>query len=426
MEDSAWWITFGGVLLLVHATSTSVARLPLSPAMLYLGVGALLGPWGIGWIDLVPARDRVLLERMCEAGVLVSLFATGSNLGSTLHGRHWGASVRLATVAMLVTIALLAAFAGVVLGLPWGAALILAAALAPTDPVLAGDVQVADPADRDRLRFGLTGEAGLNDGAAFPFVLIGLVLLGIHDPPPGGAHWFVLALAWGIVGGIAIGAGMGLALGRWLLHRRRTGAGGAAPDAFFGLGLMAAAYGVAVAAHAYGFLAVFSAAVALQWAVTARSEARATRRTATAGAMSEATAPIRKFNAELESFVELALVVLLGALWASLRIPVAAAAVALLLFLAIRPVAVCIALLGSAMRLRQRALAAWFGIRGIGSVYYVFFAFNQGWRTESATEVLAMVVGVVICSIVVHGVSVTPLMNSYARWRNVPVRRPRR
>lgn len=188
MEDFVWWITFGGLLLLVHATSTAVARLPISPAMLYLGFGMLLGPWGVEWIDLDFVRDSVLIERICEAGVLVSLFATGSNLGSTLRGSHWGAAVRLATVAMLFTIAILAAFANTVLGLPWGAALILAAALAPTDPVLAGDVQVADPTDRDRLRFGLTGEAGLNDGAAFPFVLLGLGLLGLHDLGPGGSR----------------------------------------------------------------------------------------------------------------------------------------------------------------------------------------------------------------------------------------------
>lgn len=220
---------------------------------------------------------------------------------------------------------------------------------------------------------------------------------------------------------------MGLALGRWLLHRRRTGAAVAAPDAFFGLGLLAAAYGVAVGLRTYGFLAVFAAAAALQWAVTAKAGPQRVPTTAAVSDGAAAIAPIRQFNSDLESFVEFALVVLLGAMWASLRIPLAAGVVALLLFVAIRPASVHIALLGSSMRRQQRALAAWFGIRGIGSIYYVFFAFNQGWRSETATEVLGVVVNVVICSIVVHGISVTPLMRSYARRRrpSIPPRSPR-
>src|SRR5664279_579027 len=162
MELSAWMIAVGVLLVAIHASSHVVARLPLSPAILYFFCGIALGPWGFDWLALDPARDSRWLEQVCEVAVLVSLFATGSNLGTTLRGRHWGAPIRLATIAMVLTIMAIAGLAYAWLGMSLGAALVVAAALAPTDPVLAGDVQVADASDRDRLRFALTGEAGLN------------------------------------------------------------------------------------------------------------------------------------------------------------------------------------------------------------------------------------------------------------------------
>jgi NhaP-type Na+/H+ or K+/H+ antiporter len=173
---------------------------------------------------------------------------------------------------MVVTIAVVAAFAYWALDMSAGASIILAAALAPTDPVLAGDVQVSDARDRDRLRFGLTGEAGLNDGAAFPFVMLGMGVLVLHDLGPGMWRWWGVDLAWAVAGGLAIGAVLGLALGRWVLHRLRTGTNETGPDAFLGLGLVAVAYGIAVTVDAYGFLAVFAAAVTLQWTVTGSGE----------------------------------------------------------------------------------------------------------------------------------------------------------
>jgi NhaP-type Na+/H+ or K+/H+ antiporter len=144
---------------------------------------------------------------------------------------------------MLVTIAATAAFAYWALDLPIGAAVLLGAILAPTDPVLASDVQVSHPTDTDRLRFALTGEAGLNDGAAFPFVMLGMGLLSLHELGTGMWRWWAIDLAWAVAGGLAIGAVLGLAVGRWVLHRLRTGTNETGPDAFLGLGLVAVAYG---------------------------------------------------------------------------------------------------------------------------------------------------------------------------------------
>jgi NhaP-type Na+/H+ or K+/H+ antiporter len=427
MDFSIWLIAIGLLLVVIHASSHVVARLPLSPAIVYFLFGMAIGPWGFDWVRVDPARQSLLIERLCELAVLISLFATGSNLGSTLRGRHWGVPLRLATVGMLVTIAATAAFAYWALDMSAGAAIILAAALAPTDPVLAGEVQVSDAHDRDRLRFGLTGEAGLNDGAAFPFVMLGMGVLALHELGPGMWRWWAIDLAWAVAAGIAIGAVLGLALGRWVLHRLRTGTNETGPDAFLGLGLVAVAYGIAVTVNAYGFLAVFAAAAALQWTVTESGESM--QRETPMPPPSQralAIASLQEFNSGLESLFEFGVVIMLGVMFTVVPIPWEALLLAIVLFVVIRPAAVFVALHGTRLERVQRALAAWFGIRGVGSIYYAMFALNHGWVGVDADRMQGIVLGVVAASIFVHGISVTPLMTAYERQRARIARRKKK
>jgi sodium/hydrogen antiporter len=437
MHLTLWFIGIGSLLIAMSIGSGLIARLPLSPAILYFGFGVALGPWGLDWLTIDPADHSVVIEQVCEFAMLVSLFATGSNLGGTLRGRHWSVPIRLASVAMFITITALAAFLYGALELSLGAAVLLAAILAPTDPVLAGDVQVADPADRDRLRFGLTGEAGLNDGAAFPFVMLGLGLMSLHDVGTAGWRWWAIDLAWAVVAGLAVGAALGAVLGRWLLRVNRANAGEAGKDAFLGLGLVAVAYGVAVVLHANGFLAVFAAAVALQWTVSgatsiaevvpaaillapdagALREAKADAATATATATDTIVAPIQRFNEHLESLFEFGVVIMVGAFIADVHVPVEAYAVIAMLFLVIRPASVLLSLYGTRLDREQRVLAAWFGIRGVGSIYYVMYAINHGLTGATADELLGITTAVIVASIFLHGISVTPLMTLYERGK---------
>ncbi len=431
MEFAYWVIGVGVLLIAMSIGGALIARLPLSPAIVYFALGVALGPWGTNWLRMDPTRHGVIIERICELAVLVSLFATGSNVGGTLRGRHWNVPLRLASVAMLITIAGLSAFCYGVLHLSLGASVLLAAILAPTDPVLASEVQVGDPADRDRLRFGLTGEAGLNDGAAFPFVLLGLGLLSLHELGSGGWRWWALDLVWAISGGLVVGAVFGAVLGRWLVRHYRDDAGEAGNDAFLGLGLVAVAYGVAVALHAYGFLAVFAAAVALQWTV---SGAGSTHRrgmpepsaatgiavepgSTPASAAEDIVAPIQRFNEHLESLFEFGVVVMIGAFFAVTRVPLEAIVVSAILFFVIRPVSVLLALYGSRLDRHQRVLASWFGIRGVGSMYYMMYAITHGLPVAMAEHLFGIVTSVIAASVLLHGVSVTPLMTLYARQK---------
>jgi NhaP-type Na+/H+ or K+/H+ antiporter len=346
----------------------------------------------------------------------------------------WRLPLRLAFLSMAATVGLVAAVGVFLLGLPLGAAVLFGAVLAPTDPVLASDVQLEDPGDRDRLRFGLTGEAGLNDGAAFPFVMLGLGLLGAHELGTLGWRWLAVDVLWATAGGLGIGALLGTLVAWLVLYLRRRHHEAVGRDDFLALGLVALAYGVALLAHAYGFLAVFAAGLALRRVeagetgsapppdVVAAAAAEADQ--AEEAATDPATAPaymaqaVLGFNEQLERIAEAALVVLVGAL---LTPAVLAGAVqywwlAPLLFLVIRPAAVLAGLVGAPATGQQRALIAWFGVRGVGSVYYLAFALQHGVPTELAGQLTALTLGVVAASIVLHGVSVTPLMRWYERW----------
>lgn len=433
MEFAIWSVLVGVLLVLLALSSTVLSRLPLSTAMLYLLVGLAVSPFGLGLLVVDPRVHTVLLERLTEVVVLVSLFTAGLKLGPGLKDRRWLLPLRLAMTSMVLTIGAIAGLAYFFLGLPLGASVLLGAILAPTDPVLASDVQVHEHGDRDRLRFALTGEGGLNDGTAFPFVMLGLGLMGLHDIGELGWHWLVVDGLWATAAGLAVGALLGLAVGRLVLYLRRQHKEAVGLDDFLALGLIALSYGVAVLLHAYGFLAVFAAGVALrqleqsqskggdsQEAVL-RASAMPDRSTAQAIAVHPHHAPafmaqaVLGFNEQVDRIGELAIVITIGALLWWVQWDLASWWFVPLLLLGIRPLAVGLGLVGSSASRNQRWLIGWFGIRGIGSLYYLMYALNHGVSGALADQLIAVTLSVVVTSIVAHGVSVTPLMAAYEK-----------
>jgi sodium/hydrogen antiporter len=259
------WFVIIGVLLISIALVYSILKpKPISPELLYLLVGVLLGPAGVELIILNPLANAHLLERLTEIVVLISLFSAGLKLRTPLYDGRWKLPVRLASVSMIITVLLVAAVGIWGLGLTVGAAILLGALLAPTDPVLASDVQVKNPLDQDQLRFSLTGEAGMNDGTAFPFVMLGLGLLGLHELGDMGLRWLTVDVLWAISGGFGSGWLWGTLIGMLVLYLRKRRQETAGLDDFLALGLIALAYGTAMLLSTYGFLAVFAAGLALR------------------------------------------------------------------------------------------------------------------------------------------------------------------
>ena len=426
MSFAMWALVIGALLVAMALAGSMLKRLPASASMFYLAVGYGLGSADWGPTPPDPQNYAAILERVSEVALLISLFSVGLKLGLPLSNRQWYLPVRLAFVSMALTVALIAASGFFFLALPLGAAILLGGILAPTDPVLASDVQVDDPGDRDRLRFSLSGEGGLNDGAAFPFVFLGLGLLGLHDLGPGGWRWLTVDLLWALTGGLLIGSLLGALIGKLVVYLRTHHQEAVGLDEFLAMGLVALAYGAAQIAYASGFLAVFAAGLALQRSKgqtpgrpvpVVLTDKEANRAIATdpelAGAyMMQA---VRGFNEQMERIAELVIVLVVGAMLPSIRFEWATAGFLLLLFLVLRPLSVWLGLLGATVSSDQRLLISWFGIRGIGSIYYLVFALHHGLSGQIAEQAISLTLTTVAVSIVVHGISVTPLMNLYTR-----------
>jgi NhaP-type Na+/H+ or K+/H+ antiporter len=438
--EFAGWVALSGLLLIAMGLGASLlSRLPVSTAMLYLAFGAATSPWWLGFTSLGTQSQPVLVERLAEVVVLLSLFTSGLKMRFALRDPSWRLPLRLATASMVLTVTLVAAV-GLALGFSLGAAILLGAILAPTDPVLASDVQLDSPEDRDRLRSALTGEGGLNDGAAFPFVMLGLGLLGLHDLGDYGWRWVAVDVVWATLAGLGVGAASGTLVGHVVLSLRRKHRHAIGLDNFLALGLVGVSYGLAIALHAYAFLAVFAAGVALRRVERKESEANerpdATRdaeriplKHADPEVENEELAvdPVRApgfmahavltFNEQLERIGEVAAVVVVGMLLWSLDWQLVPWALVLGLFALVRPAAVLIGLVGSGTSWTERRLIGWFGIRGIGSLYYLMFATNHGIEPALAAQLTAITLSVIAASVVLHGISVTPLMAAYAARR---------
>jgi sodium/hydrogen antiporter len=402
-----WMILISGLLLIMGLCTAYVNRWPVTGSMIYLGIGVLVGPavWGVLHLD--PHRQVALFLRTAEITVVVSLFTVGLKLRLPLRDPRWIPQVALAFGSMTATVALITATGVWALNLPLGAAVLLGAILAPTDPVLASDLQLKHAGDHSKLRTALTGEAGFNDGTAFPFVMLGLGLLGLHDLGAGGWRWWAVDVGWAVAGGLGIGAVMGYGTGRLIVHLRGRERGAATLDEYLLLGLIGLSYAAAVKLHAYGFLAVFAAGVAVR--AVERHDLGAGRK-----ARSNPAAGMLSFNEQLEHILEVGMVLLVGAALVVVGLAKEALWFAPLLFFVVRPVAVWPLVWMRGISRKHLAGIAWFGIRGIGSIYYLMYAIEHGLPDELARRLAALTFTVVAASIVVHGISVTPVLG----WLN--------
>jgi NhaP-type Na+/H+ or K+/H+ antiporter len=431
MTSALWFLLVGGLLLARGLTATMLKRLPVTPAIIYLAVGLLVGPTVLNVFHFNPLKQSALLEVLTEVVVLISLFSAGIKMPVPVSFARWRAPILLATVSMAVSVGLVAAFAWYFLGLPLGAGVLLGAILAPTDPVLATDVQIRHPGDRDQLRFTLTCEAGMNDGSAFPFVMLGLGLLGLHDLGDLGLRWALVDVLWATLAGVAIGVVSGAALGHlgWKLRSKPNEH--TLMDDFLGLGLIGVVYGLSVLVSAWGFLAVFFAAVALrqtelklagasQAAPTQSQPGRVEADVVNACQDSESPSTVSGgslvFKEHLERLSELVLVLLIGGTLFLDSWSWQAVGLALFLFIFVRPVSVLTGLLGTRTSWPIRGMVGWFGVRGIGSLYYLMYAIQHGLPEALGLELIQLTLIAVSLSILFHGISVKPLMGYF--WRS--------
>lgn len=424
-------MVIGAVLLFMALTAAGIKRLPLSTAIVYLSTGMLLGPTFADQFHFNPLEHSALLEVVTEVAILISLFGAGLKLAAPVGHRIWWSPFRLATLSMLATVGLIALVAVLLLDLPIGAAVLLGAILAPTDPVLATDIQIKGPGDDSRLRFALTGEAGLNDGTAFPMVMLGLGLLGLHDLGDHFVRWWLIDVLWACASGVAVGGALGAGTA-WVNHRLAAlGHHSKFTEDFLGLGLIALSYGLSLLLLGYGFLAVFSAGLMMHRTEvrlrTLSKESYTSVRSDTQSDPNPDTPHMSKisllFVDQLERVAEVALLVLMGGMLFADSWQPAYIATAVLLVFVVRPVSVFFGLIGNPARFATKAAIGWFGIRGIGSFYYLMYAIQHGLEPSLAVTLVSVVLVVVTLSIFMHGITATPLMRLYSKREETTVRR---
>lgn len=449
-------MTLIGALLLMMALASSYLRqTPVSTSLIYLVIGIALSPAGFNVAAIDFESNKVYLEKLTEVAVIISLFVGGLKLRLPLKNKAWRAAFRLALPVMFFSIVGIAVFSHYAFGFGWATAILLGALLAPTDPVLASTVSVDSANDKDRMRYGLSGEAGFNDGMAFPFVIFALLMLengGIGDWIGG---WALHRLFWAVPAGLLIGYVLGLGVGYLAIRLRNHHRDSSAPNDFLALALIALSYVSAEFIGAWGFLAVFAAGLGLRRAeiktvienpigddskvyenlakiaaekngqieneddeishlpaenlVDVGREEQAMEEPAVAAGIvvSEAIS----FGVTIERLAEFFLVLIVGICiwnyWDWRAVPLA-----LVFFFVIRPVLTQIFLIKTPTGKWQRIMLGWFGIRGIGSIYYLAYALNHGLKTN-AKDLISLVISIIALSILLHGLSAQPILKRY-------------
>ncbi|MFG2679740.1 cation:proton antiporter [Streptomyces sp. NPDC048392] len=395
-----------------------VAGRPLSMPLVFLacGMGLQLLPTPLPEIDLT--RDRVWVQHVTEICVIVSLMGAGLALNRPFGLRRWRAPWRLIGITMPLTIAAMGLLAWWLLDWPPAAALLLAAVLAPTDPVLASEVRVGAPTDsehdEDEVRFALTSEAGLNDGLAFPVVMAAIALAaaagsGLSSGWVG--HWLLVDVLYACVVGVLAGLAVGRLLG-WLFFRagRQAVRLSEHREGFVALGATFLSYGVTELAHGYGFLAVFVTACRIRAAESDHGYHTV----------------LHDFVEQVERLLTAGILLVLGvcvAQGALADLTWQSAAVGLLLLLVVRPLTGWVAQSGTAAGPRERLVTAFFGIRGIGSLFYLAYALGTEGFHVPAGQLWTVVIFTVLASVILHGVTATPAISRLDRLRWLRARR---
>ena len=400
-----------GLLFLGLATFVAIAALSheqeraWSATVVYLALG-LVAAVGLNVLDvdqLDPFEDEILVERVTELAIIVAIFAAGIAVERGIDRRKWLSVARLLVIVMPLTIAAIALFGTQVMGLSLGAALLLGAILSPTDPVLAGDVGLGAPGEHEgssEPRFSLHTEAGINDGLAAPFVILGLFVVeegGVEWLP----EWLAIDVAYPIVVGIVVGALAGTGIGAGIVRLRERNYLAHEFDQFVALAAVMVVHGATEAIGANGFVAVFAAGFAFR-----RYEFH-----------HEVNRRVHDGAEDFGKLLELLVILGLGSLVTldGLGEPgLAGWLLAPLLLLVIRPVLVLPLAERTIMSARERLFLSWFGVRGVATLFYAAFVIHEGVLPDDEEATVFWTAAVVVMvSVVAHGVTAAPLMR---RW----------
>jgi NhaP-type Na+/H+ or K+/H+ antiporter len=388
-----------------------LAKVPVSMPMVFLAAGVV----AFVAIPALPTPDLLVhvdgATHLAELCVIISLMGAGLALDRPVGWRRWGSTWRLLGIAMIICVVVVTLAAHYILGLGLAAALLVAAALAPTDPVLASEVQVAEPAEdpdqppEDEARFALTSEAGLNDSLAFPFVYAAMAIAAAGSLTwEVAGTWLAVDVGWRLLAGVGMGIGVGWLLRKLFFHAPTEPLRLAQhAEGFVALAATLLAYGLTEAIEGYGFLAVFVCACMIRAGERSHGYHRV----------------LHQWVEQLERLLTVAILVLLGgAIARGMLQPLQWLDYLMVIgfLLVVRPAAAWLGLLGGRTGPQERAVISFFGVRGIGSIFYIAYALGHAVFADAAR--LWGLVGLTIAaSVLLHGVTATPAMGWLDRSR---------
>lgn len=389
----------GLLIALVAWLPLALKSLPLSLPIVCIAIGAALFLSPQVSDRPLPLDYPEFTERFTEFVVIIALMGAGLKLDRVFSWRRWGVTWRLLAITMPLSIAAITILGTWGLGLPWATALLLGASLAPTDPVLAADVQVGPPktGQEDEVRFGLTSEAGLNDGLAFPFVNLAIAIsLTAASGEPWLGKWLMHSVLWEIGAGVVGGWLIGRLFGWLTFHIPADTKLAQTGDGLIALAATFVSYGLTELFECYGFLAVFITAITLRHAHREHDFHR----------------EMHDVTEQVERLAMMILLVLFGgALVSGLLAPLNFSDIvaAIVILFIVRPLSGFIGLINFKAAWTEKLTLAFFGIRGVGSFYYLAYGLNH-MPGEGGERLWAIVGLVVILSVVLHGLTVTPIM----------------
>jgi NhaP-type Na+/H+ or K+/H+ antiporter len=384
-----------GVMALSHQHDRA-----FSASVFYVAVGAL-GAVAMSWLDVAPLDpedDHVLLSRLAELALAVAVFTAGLTIERNVERRSWVSIATLLVVVMPLTILAIALFGMWAMGLSFGAALLLGAVLAPTDPVLAGDVGLSEPGGEvlGEPRLSLHTEAGFNDGLASPFVVLGL-FVAARDGTGWVGEWLAADLLYAAGAALVLGAAAGSAAAALLTRARDRDLVSSEIEGFVTIGLVLVIYSITEAIGAYGLLAVFAAGFTFR-----RHEFD-----------HEMHAPVHDGAEVAGKTLELIVLLMLGTMLttAGLGSPGTAGwLLAPLLLLVVRPVLVFATISPRFMDRKGRLFLGIFGVRGVAALFYAAVIVEAGVLSPGEQHVVVWTaIACVITSVVAHGLAATPL-----------------
>ena len=368
------------------------ARTGVSYSVIYVAAGALL----YSFFDFLPVPDldqhEEVAVHLTELVVIISLMGTGLKIDQPFSFRNWRVPFRLILITMVLCIGLVTVMGWWVFEFDWASALLLGAVLAPTDPVLASDVQVGPPHEEevDNVKFSLTAEAGLNDGTAFPFVWLAIALAMMAGNGNASIQeWFLMDVVYRILAGVASGYILGKVLGYLIFDLPEKRNFLLTRDGFIAIAATLLVYGLTELIHGYGFIAVFVCAITM----------RAYER------QHKFHRKLHEFTDQIERILLAIVLILFGGLLVTgvfdkLTWPMVLFAFGFIFI--IRPLTAYLALTGVNLHYKEKGIISFFGIRGIGSFFYLSFALSQTWFNDGK-ELWAIVSFIVLISILVHG-----------------------